>query len=385
MSRLTSSTLPLVGRAAPTSSPALLAGVVDPRRIERGVCAAGHKALYSAAWGGLPSKEFLARLDPKLAALRERLYDEAHTLDRAGGTACTEWASRLRPARGHPGRRRRVRRAPRRGRRRARAGHAGQDHRHEHLRHAGRRRRTASARRHPRPLRHRARLDPARATTASRPANRRWATSSTGSSKYIQPGGDATAARMRPDGRGRAKLKPGESGLLALDWNNGNRTILVDQRLTGLLLGQTLHTTPAEIYRALIEATAFGALTIINRFEEYGVKIERGRQLRRHRREEPAGHADLRRRARPADERSAGSAQTPALGSAIAAARHCRRSRGRSRQLRDGAGDHDAARRAPPSTRTQGRRAPTTRSTRSTASSTTASAASRERKPTCRR
>jgi L-ribulokinase len=61
--------------------------------------------------------------------------------------------------------------------------------------------------------------------------------------------------------------------LLALDWNNGNRTILVDQRLTGLLVGQTLHTKPEEIYRALIEATAFGALTIINRFEEYGVKV----------------------------------------------------------------------------------------------------------------
>ena len=62
--------------------------------------------------------------------------------------------------------------------------------------------------------------------------------------------------------------------MLALDWNNGNRTILVDQRLTGLLVGQTLYTTPAEIYRALIEATAYGALTIINRFEEYGVKVE---------------------------------------------------------------------------------------------------------------
>jgi len=69
------------------------------------------------------------------------------------------------------------------------------------------------------------------------------------------------------------KLKPGQSGLLALDWNNGNRTVLVDQRLTGLLVGQTLHTKPEEIYRALIEATAFGALTIINRFEEYGVKV----------------------------------------------------------------------------------------------------------------
>ncbi len=60
---------------------------------------------------------------------------------------------------------------------------------------------------------------------------------------------------------------------MALDWNNGNRTILVDPLLSGLLIGQTLHTTAAEIYRALIEATAFGALTIINRFEEYGVAV----------------------------------------------------------------------------------------------------------------
>ena len=71
-----------------------------------------------------------------------------------------------------------------------------------------------------------------------------------------------------------AKLKVGESGLVALDWNNGNRTVLVDPLLTGLLVGQTLHTTAAEVYRALVEATAFGALTIINRFEEYGVKVE---------------------------------------------------------------------------------------------------------------
>jgi L-ribulokinase len=74
--------------------------------------------------------------------------------------------------------------------------------------------------------------------------------------------------------RAAAKLKPGESGLLALDWNNGNRTILVDPLLTGLLAGQTLHTSAPEIYRALVEATAFGALTIIKRFEEYGIKVD---------------------------------------------------------------------------------------------------------------
>jgi L-ribulokinase len=68
--------------------------------------------------------------------------------------------------------------------------------------------------------------------------------------------------------------KPGATGLLALDWNNGNRTILVDHRLTGLLIGETLHTEAHEIYRAYIEATAFGALTIIKRIEEYGVPVK---------------------------------------------------------------------------------------------------------------
>ncbi len=90
---------------------------------------------------------------------------------------------------------------------------------------------------------------------------------------YIEPGGKTTGSHEALTEKAAA-LKPGQSGLLALDWNNGNRTILVDQRLTGLLMGQTLHTKPEEIYRALIEATAFGALTIINRFEEYGVKVD---------------------------------------------------------------------------------------------------------------
>jgi L-ribulokinase len=91
---------------------------------------------------------------------------------------------------------------------------------------------------------------------------------------YVQPLGQKAGSHEALSAAAR-RLAPGESGLLALDWNNGNRTVLVDQRLTGLLIGQTLYTTPAEIYRALVEATAFGALTIINRFEEFGVKVER--------------------------------------------------------------------------------------------------------------
>jgi len=72
-----------------------------------------------------------------------------------------------------------------------------------------------------------------------------------------------------------AKLRPGESGLLALDWWNGNRSVLMNADLTGLLIGATLATRPEEIYRALVEATAFGTYTVIRAFEREGVPINR--------------------------------------------------------------------------------------------------------------
>src|SRR5207237_5868854 len=71
-----------------------------------------------------------------------------------------------------------------------------------------------------------------------------------------------------------ARLTPGESGLLALDWWNGNRSILVDVDLTGLLVGATLQTQRHEIYRALIEATAFGTNLIVRNFRDHGVPID---------------------------------------------------------------------------------------------------------------
>ncbi len=70
-----------------------------------------------------------------------------------------------------------------------------------------------------------------------------------------------------------AKQRPGESGLLALDWVNGNRSILVDAELSGLLVGMTLATRAPEIYRALIEATAFGTRVIVESFEKRGVPV----------------------------------------------------------------------------------------------------------------
>jgi L-ribulokinase len=75
--------------------------------------------------------------------------------------------------------------------------------------------------------------------------------------------------------RDAARLRPGENGLLALDWWNGNRSILVDVELSGLLVGATLATTPADIYRALLEATAFGTRAIIESLEGAGVAVDR--------------------------------------------------------------------------------------------------------------
>ncbi len=72
-----------------------------------------------------------------------------------------------------------------------------------------------------------------------------------------------------------SKYKAGQSGLVALDWMNGNRNILMDQRLSGLIMGQSLSTTPDEIYRSLIEATGFGARVIIERLKEFKVPIEK--------------------------------------------------------------------------------------------------------------
>ena len=113
-----------------------------------------------------------------------------------------------------------------------------------------------------------------------------------------------------------AKLKPGESGLLALDWWNGNRSVLVDVDLTGLLIGATLLTKPEEIYRALIEATAYGTRVIVEALENNGVPVtelvacgglpEKNKLLMQI-------YADVTGR----EFKLSGSAQTPALGSAM--------------------------------------------------------------------
>ena len=249
--------------------PAMLTGTETPDKLVVGVCAAGHKAMYTDTWGGYPDAEFLGHLDPKLGALRSRLCATAHTIDRAVGKLTADWAKRTGLPAGIP---------VAVGAFDAHLGGVGSGIAPGTLvKIIG----TSTCDMMVVPVGQPLADIPGLCGIVNGSILPGFYGLEAGQSavgdifnwfvNYIQPLGKAGSHEALT--AGAAKLKPGESGLIALDWNNGNRTILVDQRLTGLLLGQTLYTTPAEIYRALIEATAFGALTIINRFEEYGVKV----------------------------------------------------------------------------------------------------------------
>ncbi|MBQ8276251.1 MAG: ribulokinase [Clostridia bacterium] len=116
-----------------------------------------------------------------------------------------------------------------------------------------------------------------------------------------------------------ARLAPGESGILALNWWNGNRCILVDSDLSGLFVGMTLQTRPEELMRALIEATAFDTRLIFDNFAEHGIPVHRFVAAGGIARKDPFTmqlYADV----LGIDIRIAGSTQIPALGSAIYAA-----------------------------------------------------------------
>jgi L-ribulokinase len=251
--------------------PAALTGTEAPARLTAGICAAGHKAMYNKNWGGYPDKEFLSQLGPKLGELRDRLCPRVRAIDSAVGGLTAGWSRKTGLPAGIP---------VAVGAFDAHLGAVGSGVTPGVLvKIIG----TSTCDISVWPNTENLADVPGLCGIVNGSVLPGYFGLEAGQSavgdifnwfvNYLQPGGKKAGSHEELT-KGAAKLKPGESGLLALDWNNGNRTILVDQRLTGLLVGQTLYTTPAEIYRALIEATAYGALTIINRFEEYGVKVE---------------------------------------------------------------------------------------------------------------
>lgn len=236
--------------------------------LKRGICPAGHKAMFHPAWKGYPDEPFLANLDPQLSRVRQTLPDRAYTVADAAGALSPKWSRRL----GLP---KRIPVAV--GALDAHLGAVGSGIAPGILvKIIG----TSTCDMMVWPLQKK--LPDIPGLCGSTPESIlpgaygleagqsavgdifNWFVSS------IQPAGNSHQSLTQQ----AASLRPGESGLLGLDWQNGNRTVLIDQRLTGALIGTTLHTTPAEIYRALIEATAFGARVIMERFEKYGLRVE---------------------------------------------------------------------------------------------------------------
>jgi L-ribulokinase len=254
--------------------PALLVGDLSPSKLKRSVCAAGHKAMFNQAWQGLPDTEFLETLSPGLGSLRKRLYSDAFTAEHRAGYLSKSWADKL-------------------GLSMSVAVAVGAFDAHMGAVGAGIvpgtlvkiiGTSTCDIMIHPTDEK----LDdiPGVCGIVDGSVINGFFGIEAGQSgvgdiflwfvNHLVPDiyGKTQDERFTSLEKAAAELKPGESGLLALDWNNGNRTILVDVRLSGLLVGQTLHTTPHEIYRSLIEATGFGALAIIDRIEEYGVSVK---------------------------------------------------------------------------------------------------------------
>ena len=270
-----------------------LTGGGDPRRAPRSRCAAGHKAMWHARWDGLPSAEFLSRLDARLDGLRDKLYTETLTSDRPAGTLCRQWAEKLGLPAGIP------------------VAVGAFD---AHLGAVG------------------AGIVPyaltkvigtstcdmlvAPAADVGDKAVRGICGQVDGSVipgmvgmeagqsafgdvyawlrgvlcwplEQILPAVEGVSAGQAGDIAARirskvyaslteqaALLAPDDTTVLALDWLNGRRTPDADQRLTGAVAGLSLGSDPPRLFRALVESTAYGARRIAERFEQEGLPIQ---------------------------------------------------------------------------------------------------------------
>jgi L-ribulokinase len=267
--------------------PALLTGATAPHRIKRSRCAAGHKAMWHESFDGLPSEAFLARLDPLLAGMRERLYRETYTADIAAGTLTPEWAAELGLPPGvvvgvgafdaHMG-------AVGAGIRpyslvkvmgtstcdilmapsadmgeRVVRGICGQVEGSVMNGMTG--------------------MEAGQSAFGDVYAWFRqllgWPLALLGDTAEAQRQRDEIMHGILPElERQAAKENPLHTGIVAIDWLNGRRTPYADQTLRGGLFGLSLGSDAPKIYRALIEATAFGARAIVERFREEGIRID---------------------------------------------------------------------------------------------------------------
>ncbi|MGD9127599.1 MAG: ribulokinase, partial [Planctomycetia bacterium] len=253
--------------------PAFVTGNMNPDTMPRSICAAGHKAMYHEDWGGLPKANFLKKLDPELVKVREHYKAPALPADQPAGGLTEEVAKKVGLPAGIP---------VAMGAMDAHLGAVGVGIKPGRLvKIIG----TSTCDMMVSPLEKPLKDIPGVCGIVPSSIIPGMYGIEAGQSavgdifnwfvKFLAPAQYTEKGDVHVNlTRAAKKLAPGESGLLALDWNNGNRTVLVDPLLTGVLVGQTLHTTAPEVYRTMIEATAFGALTIIRRIEAYGVPVK---------------------------------------------------------------------------------------------------------------
>ena len=296
--------------------PAFLTGTEAPAKLKRGICAAGHKAMFHTSWGGYPDVDFLRTLDPRLERVRKNLPDVAYSVKDIAGGLTAEWAKRTGLPAGVP---------VAVGAFDAHTGGIGAGIGEGDLvKIIG----TSTCDLMAVPFERKMPDIPGVTGVVPEAILPNYHGIEAGQSAVgdifnwfvnrIAPGGKEQGSHAELT-RAAEKLVPGESGLIVLDWHNGNRTVIGDQRLSGVIMGLSLYTTPAEIYRALIEATAFGSRAIMERLEEYGQKVKQIINCGGISVKNPLVmqiYADV--MARPI--RISRSAQTSALGSAIAGA-----------------------------------------------------------------
>lgn len=273
--------------------PALLTGSTDPLTMKRSRCAAGHKAMWHPSFGGLPSEEFLSKLDPLLSGLRDRLYTETYTSDIAAGTITKEWAEKLGLSTD------------------VEVGVGAFDA------HMG----AVGGEIEPYVLTKIMGTSTCDMIVAPAPdvgenvvkgicgqvdgsiipgligmeagqsafgdvyawfrdlllwpletfVGGRKGVSKQARDKIVAEASEKMIAALS---QAAAKVPVQESGVLALDWLNGRRTPDANQMLKGAITGLTLGSDAPRVFRALVEATAFGARAIVERFRSEGVRID---------------------------------------------------------------------------------------------------------------
>jgi L-ribulokinase len=242
---------------------ATLCGITDPKKVKRSICAMGHKWMWNPKWGGLPPQEFLSKLDPLFDGVREKLEGEYLTSDHLAGHLAPHWAEELGLRAGIP--------IP-----------VGAFDAHWDAIGAGCREgdvvNVVGTSTCIIAMSRKTQLIPGVCGVVPGSVHPQY----TGIEAGLSATGDIFEAIARRAGmkvaalsKGLETYRPGQTGLLRLSWDNGDRTVLVNSELGGVTLGWNLvHTAQDELFAA-IEGTAFHTRIILERMAEYGVPVER--------------------------------------------------------------------------------------------------------------